>query len=149
MSTTTDLTIAAGTVFADARRGELPDPVGVAAAAHSPGGAVQIHLSTLADLAQWAQWAETTIETSDPKHWDGEKWTRHHTAEGHIHELPVMLVAVEIGVMVPAEHYDCPRCGGSIGTSAGFVVMGEYDDAFELEVARHQTGECTPLAVAP
>lgn len=144
---TTDLVIATGLVFTDARRLDLPDPIGVAAAQHNPGGATQIHLDSLADLAQWAQWAEATIEHSEPKHWDGDKWTVHHTAEGSIAELPIMLGVVEIGVMTERDTYDCPRCGAKLGTTGGFVAMGTYDDTFEQQVARHQDGSCTFAAV--
>lgn len=144
---TTDLAVATGLVFADARRLDLPDPIGVAVAQHNPGGATQIHLQTLADLAQWAQWAEAPIEHSKPKHWDGDKWTVHHTAEGSIAELPVMLVAVEIGVMTEPDTFDCTRCGAKLGTRGGFVPLGAYDDSFERMVARHQDGACAFAAV--
>ncbi len=140
---TIDLTVSTGLVFADARRLDLPDPIGVAVAQHHPGGATQIHLNSLADLAQWAQWAEATIEHTEPKHWHGDKWTVHHTAEGTIAELPVMLAVVEIGVMTQADHFDCSRCGAKLGTTGGFVALDTYDDTFERAVARHQDGACT------
>lgn len=146
---TTSLAIAAGLLFADARRHDLPDPI--TAEASRIGEKVTIHLSSLADLAQWAQWAEATIEHEAPQPWPSDvsdRWVATSHAEGSIHELPVRLTATEFGRMAEAEWYECDRCGAAFGTSAGFVPDDALvDDSHELEVARHQDGACVGAAV--
>lgn len=145
---TTSLAIAAGLLFADARRHDLPDPI--TAEASRIGERVTIHLSTLADLAQWAQWAEATIKHDAPEPWLGnpDRWVARSHAQGSIHELPVQLTATEFGRMAEAEWYACDRCGAAFGTSAGFVPDGTpVDDSHELEVARHQDGSCVGAEV--
>lgn len=141
---TTDLAVATGLVFTDARRLDLPDPIDVRLCRED---AVLIHLETLADLAQWAQWAGATVTTTDPKPHVGEIWSIAHQAEGAISELAVHLVSVEVGVMTEPDTFECPRCDAKFGTTGGFVAIGTYDDSFELEVARHQDGSCAFAAV--
>jgi hypothetical protein len=138
---TIDLTVSTGLVFADARRHDLPDPIDIRVGRSSPDPVV-IHLDGLADLAQWAQWAEATIEHGDPKQHIADRWAVIHEARGAIAELPVLLVAVEIGVMVDADSYECGKCGAILATTAGFVAVDTYDGTFEIQVARHQDGAC-------
>ncbi len=143
---TTDLIVSTGLVFADARRHDLPDPIDIRVG-RSHADPVVVLLDNLADLAQWAQWAEATIETGTPTPHVADRWAVVHTARGEINELPVMLTAVEIGLMLTADHYECPRCGAKVSSAAGFTPVGTYDDTFETTVARHQNGSCYGAAV--
>lgn len=131
-------------VAAAAREGDLPEPYTATIGEHSIG----LQLASVADLAQWAQWAEATIAEAEP-HQYLDQWAVHHRAEGTIYDLPVDLVAVVFGHMADEQRYDCGRCGAAFGVSPGFVPNGTVDDdRFEVEVGRHQAGECTRTVVS-
>lgn len=142
--TTSDLAVSTGIVLADARRHQVPDPLEVRVG-RDPR--VLIQLESLADLAQWAQWAEAVIAAGEPHQHVGQFWAITHTAEGSIAELPVLLAAVELGVMTEKDVYDCDRCGARLETSGGFVAVGTYDDQFEREITGHADGACVPAGV--
>lgn len=125
---------------------DLPEPIVV----RIDSDGVDVILGTIADLAQWAGWADATIAEGEPKPYGKRgEWIVHHEAVGTIHDLPVRLASVEFGRMAEPDHFECGKCGAAFGVSGGFVPDGTpADDHFEVEVARHQSGECARTVVA-
>lgn len=87
-------------------------------------------------------------------------WTDHVNDEhrqqwwaGEVGDVPVTVVHVELfpHSEPSTSTYRCERCGaafGVTGQSTGCDEDGYAEEYFEVEVARHESGECTPAVAS-